>query len=255
MECGCKIETNNFTLSLLGASCCINLPTKGRFVFKGKIGKTGNRPKFWVIFHCQQKPLQISQLPKGSENQSTRWNKCSKQRHLWTIKKHPVLRKSFPIPETPKHFINKNRYLVPFLFKLSLRFLNKLRPHLLTDIYHLYHQKKQQSPIMAVSWCVSTIPLQLARSSAHRLSVSLAISRRSSSKFRKRSPGLGGDFYERKKCRKNMRGCQIYSYRFENAVFYSPRINLPTRRLVKFNIFWAYGINSSTTALFLNDGG
>lgn len=106
MECGCKVETNNFTLSLLGASCCINLPTKGRFVFKGKIGKTGNPPIFWVIFHCQQKPLQISQLPKGSENQSTRWNKCSKQRHLWTIKKHPVLRKSFPIPETPKHFIN-----------------------------------------------------------------------------------------------------------------------------------------------------
>ena len=36
MEWGCKVETNNFTLSLFGASCCINLPTKGRFVFKAK---------------------------------------------------------------------------------------------------------------------------------------------------------------------------------------------------------------------------
>ena len=62
-----------------GSVMFINLPTKGRFVFKAKSVKLVP-PKILSRIPLPTEAEQISQLQKGSENQSTRWIKCSKQK-------------------------------------------------------------------------------------------------------------------------------------------------------------------------------
>lgn len=69
-----------------GSVMFINLPTKGRFVFKAKSVKLVP-PQILIRIPLPTEAEQISQLQKGSENQSTRWIKCSKQKPPGKLKK------------------------------------------------------------------------------------------------------------------------------------------------------------------------